>query len=156
MELMDAGLMRQAAARFREQNNEDEIVTCEAYAYRFDSDHFNAALNFEKIGDYNNACEDYWNSFREKSPQEIISHICALKGKVNDFRIGYAEHYTKNKLPLNDYKHDLFNLAEKLEKGSQVIVDSIAETSSFWSTVLNAILNKVTMPNSSQKNEVSL
>ena len=156
MELMDAGLMRQAAARFREQNNEDEIVTCEAYAYRFDSDHFNAALNFEKIGDYNNACEDYWNSFREKSPQEIISHICALKGKVNDFRIGYAEHYTKNKLPLNDYKHDLFNLAEKLEKGSQVIVDSIAETSSFWSTVLNAILNKVTMPNSSQKNEVSI
>ena len=154
MELSDASLMRQAAARYREQNNEQEVYICEAYAYRFDNDHKSAALSFEKIQDYANALDDYWNidGDDKDTVKEIVQYISKLSGKVSDLRVTLSEHALKKRVTLNEFKMDLYSLKEQLEKNAEKLLDNL--NSDIWTSVLNLILLNIPLTGSVNKNDL--
>ncbi len=155
MELSDAGLMRQAAARFREQGKTDEVTRCLAYASRFDGDFREAARNFERIGEYENALDDYWNisSDDQGAMGEILQSICALSGRISDIRVTLAEHALKPKIRLNDFKLDLFRLTERLEIGSESMLEGFDPYP--WKETLNRILKNVPSDQIVIKNDVN-
>ena len=154
MELSDSGLMRQVAARYREQNNMLEVTICEAYAFRYDNDFKQAAESFEKIQDYANALDDYWrmNGDNKSELLFIVESISKLAGKISDLRVTLSEHALKKRVNLNEFKIDLHNLKEKLDTGSEKLLDNL--NSDIWSAVLNQILGNI--PNTSTVNKNDL
>lgn len=154
MELSDAGLMRQAAARYREQNNMLEVTTCEAYACRFDNEFRQAAENFEKIQDYANALDDYWSMDGDNKDELcfIVKSISKLAGKISDLRVTLSEQALKKRVTLNEFKIDLHSLKENLEAGSEKLLDNL--NSDIWPAVLNMILGNI--PNTSTVNKNDL
>lgn len=155
MELSDAGLMRQAAARFREQGRDDEVILCNAYASRFDGDYRNAALNFEKIQLYNEALNDYWTMGSEEngSIKEVLEYINGLGYKIRDLRVTLSEHALKKKVSLNDFKLDLSELWNYLDKGSESIHESFEPY--MWQETINIILKNIPMDKQLNKNDIN-
>ncbi|MBQ3682742.1 MAG: hypothetical protein II922_06645 [Succinimonas sp.] len=154
MDLLDAGLMRQAAARYREQNNMLEVTTCEAYAFRYDRDFRQAAENFEKIQDYANALDDYWSMDADNKTELrfIVESISKLAGKTSDLRVTLSQHAIKKRVTLNEFKMDLSNLKEKLATGAEKLLDNL--NSDIWSAVLNLILRNIPNTTTVNKNDL--
>ena len=152
--LLDAGLMRQAAARYREQGKHNDVSRCEAFAFRYEGKYFLAAEKFETISDFNNACKDYWSAGNDESLETILKAVCKLKGKTDDFRIRYAEHAIK-KATLNDLKQDLYDLEQKLN-GTLDFKDEIMNDTKLWEYTLNAILLKIPTATPAQKNDIKV
>ena len=150
LELQDPDLMRQAAARYREQNKEKKSIHCEAVAYRFDSQYQKAAEYFEKVAEYEEACEDYWKAGNEEPSliPSVLNSICKLKLNSNNYKIRYADHTVRN-ISIDEFKLDLYELKEKLELDPDKR-DQIIATNIMWSKVLGFILDHVKQPQPSQ------
>ena len=156
MDLQDASLMRQAAARYREQDNENGLNTCSAYACRFESNYLQAARYFEQVQNYEEALNDYWNlaGKDKENIRETLNYISSLGDKIRDRRIFLARHALNKNIPAKEFKNDLYYLTKEFETNS---IQKCEEYNlDVYRNVLNLIIKNVNTAKELYKNDVNL
>lgn len=77
--LRDAGLLRQAASRFRAANNKKDEAECKARAFEFEEDYVQAAEWFAKAQMLDESINCYWTKLAKTQDKSIIRKIANLK-----------------------------------------------------------------------------
>ena len=155
MALHDAGLMRQAAARYREHGEQVPVMRCEAWAYSFERKHLEAAKTFEKATLFDNAVKEYWLAYSEQDSETVLNAVAKLKGQSERLEIQFAEHATAKVVTLNDFKRDLDSLCGIFtgERG-EAKKEEASEAKSTWQAVLERMFKRVGRITRSDKPDV--
>lgn len=156
MALHDVGLMRQAAARYRERSKADDVQRCEAYAYLFGRKYSEAAKAFEQARLYDEAVGAYWYAYTNKDSSNILAAIARLKGHSKRLEVQIAERATKG-LSLNEFKRDLDSTV-RLFAGldGETNRDRAVETQATWHNVLEIMFQRIPAPSPSDQDTVKL
>lgn len=80
----DAGMMRQAANRFKERGREREANHCFAKAAVLDEDFLKGAKLFVLAEEYKEAAETYWMALNRDSLKEVLKCMKELRVKTDD------------------------------------------------------------------------
>lgn len=156
MALRDTGLMRQAAARYREREKTDDVLRCEAYAYEFERNFFQAAESFVKAKKYDEAISDYWRSYPGKDLESILKAISKQAPYSSRFEVKVAQDALTG-LSLNDFKFHLDNLLSILSrKEGDSQKDFAANSRDTWRDTLLLMLEQTPQASPAQANDVEV
>lgn len=155
MSLHDPGLLRQAAARYRERSKQKDVDRCDAYALWYEQKHYQAAPLFEKSDLIDMAVLAFWYALGSgKNLQAIITALVGFKDKSQRYEITIAEHL-KNGLKLNDFKLDL-EAVIKIFQGNGEDKDHAKNTRGVWQQMLGDCLNRLPVATPADKNDVDV
>ena len=82
--LRDAGLLRQAASRFKAAGNKKDEAECKAKAFEFEEEYSQAAEWYAKAQMFDAAVESYWTQIAKTKDKAIIKKIANLKDDTSN------------------------------------------------------------------------
>lgn len=146
MALHDAGLMRQAAARYREREMQQDVLRCEAFAYRFERKEEEAAERFKEAGLFEEAVSSYWRAISARNVNDLLKAVAKLSPMTQRLEVRLAGHATTT-VAVQDVNRDMADVLDAFEgKRGADVEKEVHETHTGWQTALDQLLAKIESP----------
>lgn len=101
LELHDPDMLRQAGARFNEQNDEIGFAKCEAYAHYYEKGYRRAAELFIKAEELDMAIDAYWHDLRVENADSIASLAKLRDQRFDSLPVRIAVEIQKTSVPVS-------------------------------------------------------
>ena len=101
LELHDPDILRQAGARFNEQNDERGFAKCEAYAHYYERTYRKAAELFLKAGEIDMAIDAYWHDCRADNAESAVALAKLRDQRFDSLPVRIAVEIQKTSVPVS-------------------------------------------------------
>ena len=137
MSLRDAGLMRQAASRFKAAGNKKDEAECKARAFVFEEDYLQAAEWFAKAQMFDAAVNSYWTQIAKTKDKAIIKKISTLKDNTQSKKAELCFRCVNNPT-VRDFKLALDEAIVALKSDNEEFANHAA-----WQFVIDTMLKEL-------------
>jgi hypothetical protein len=150
MSLRDAGLMRQAASRFKAAGNKKDEAECKARAFAFEEDYLQAAEWFAKAQMFDAAVNSYWTQIAKTKDKAIIKKISTLKDNTQNKKAELCFRCVNNPT-VRDFKLALDEAIVALKSDNEEFANHAA-----WQFVIDTMLKELRTIDKSNLKEIPI
>ena len=143
-DMRDAGIMRMAAARYRERSKKDDALRCEAFAEEYDGHYLVAGEKFKEAKRFDDSVRCFWLAGSTESDRgAAMKALNGLRQRSSSLEVRMARQHQKTQPDIDELRNILGSLRDILLSNDRDSQSKIYDSSIQWQDALNSTFRRV-------------